>query len=670
MNPESSFPQDGRRRVVIENVTPQVDFGRHPVKRVAGDTVAVAANIFADGHDLLSAVVKFRPEQKTAWEESPLKLINNDKWSGGFTVKEVGRYVYTVEAWVDRFKTWRSDLRKRIEAGQDVAVDLRMGAALVAEAANRAPAPSAETLRQWARELAAGKSATGRELADFALDEALSQLTLRYCERHFATTCERELPMVVDRERARFSAWYEFFPRSFSSEPGRHGTFQDCEKQLPRIAEMGFDVLYFPPIHPIGRTARKGPNNSPTCGPTGPGSPWAIGAAEGGHKSIHPELGTLKDFRHLIQAAESRGIEIAMDIALQCAPDHPYVREHPGWFRKRADGTIQYAENPPKKYQDIYPFDFECSDWRAMWTELKSIFEYWMAQGIRIFRVDNPHTKPFPFWEWCITDLKKQDPNLIFLAEAFTRPAVMCRLAKLGFSQSYNYFPWRTTKYELTTYLTELAHSDAADYFRPNLWPNTPDILPLYLQLGTRSVFATRLILAATLGASYGIYGPAFELCEAAPLKQGGEEYLNAEKFEIRQWDLSAAEDFSDLIARVNQIRRDNPALRSNHRLQFHPVNNDALIAYSKSTEGGEDTVLTVVNLDPHHTHSGFVELPLGEFLPDPGATFQMHDLLTDVRYLWKSPRNYVELNPGISPAHIFRLRKLVRTEGNFDYFL
>ena len=675
----SAFPPEGRCRVAIENISPQVDGGRRPVKRVVGERVVVEADLFADSHVVLSAVVKYKTDEADEWSESPMARVINDRWRGEFTVTQLGAYVYSIEAWVDRFKSWRDELRKKVAANQNVAIELLGGAQLVEEASRRAPGPTADRLKQWAREMSAGEpspTSAGPGVApasspiDVALDETLGNLVLRYAERPFAVLSDTTYRLVVDPERARFSAWYEIFPRSCAPDPGRHGTFKDCEAQLPRIAKMGFDVLYFPPIHPIGRSFRKGKNNNPVCLPDEPGSPWAIGAAEGGHKATHPQLGTLEDFRHLLGEARSRGIELALDIAFQCSPDHPYLREHPEWFHKRADGSIAYAENPPKKYQDIYPFDFECDDWRGLWAELKSIFDFWIEQGVQIFRVDNPHTKSFAFWEWCLGALKREHPEVVFLAEAFTRPAVMYRLAKIGFTQSYNYFPWRTSKQELTQYLTELSHGPPADYFRPNLWPNTPDILPEHLQAGGRTSFEIRLLLAATLSSTYGIYGPAFELCEDRPLKPGTEEYLDSEKYEIRHWDLDAPGNLTDLIARVNRIRRENPALQSNHNLTFHPVDNDHLLAYTKATEDGTDVVLMVVNLDPYHRQSGFVELPLEGFLDDPVKSYQMHDLLTGARFIWHGRRNYVELDPLYSPAHIFRLRRRVRTERDFDYFM
>jgi starch synthase (maltosyl-transferring) len=670
MNGSQAFPESGRCRAVIENVTPQVDGGRYAIKRTVGERVVVEADIFADGHDALSAVVKHRPEKTATWSEAMMQPLQNDRWRGEFVVLELGNHAYTVEAWVDPFKSWRRDLRRRIDAGQDIAIERIMGVGLIEGAARLAGAIDAERLISWARDLSAGESSTGSSLARRALDDQLAELMNRYSERHLPVTWEQELHVQVDPLLARFSAWYELFPRSCAVEPGRHGTFKDCEGRLSRIAAMGFDVLYFPPIHPIGRALRKGKNNQPACQAGEPGSPWAIGAVEGGHKAVHPELGTLADFRELVRRARQQDISIALDIALQCSPDHPYVTEHPEWFRKRPDGTIQYAENPPKKYQDIYPFDFECQDWRGLWQELKSIFDFWIEHGVRVFRVDNPHTKSFRFWEWCLTELKRQHPELIFLAEAFTRPKVKYCLAKLGFTQSYNYFPWRNTKEELTEYLTELTQGPAAEYFRPNLWANTPDILTEYLQSGSRTAFVIRLILAATLGASYGIYGPAFELCENTPREPGSEEYLNSEKYEIRHWVTTAPDSLEDLITRVNRLRRENSALQSNHRLTFHAINNDQLLAYTKSTEDGSDTILIVVNLDPQHTQQGWLELPLKEFQLDPRRTYQMHDLLTGARFLWKGARNYVELNPQYAPAHVFRLRQLVRSEKDFDYFM
>lgn len=660
--------ENAQARVVISGVTPEIEGGRFPVKRTVGEKLVVEADIFVDGHDLLAAVLLYRAEAETQWREAAMRSLVNDRWRGEFRVTALGVHLYTLQAWVDRFTSWRDGFRKKVEANQDVKIDTLIGAELIEAAAQRATGEASKQLQQWAVIL---RQQSGSATAiDLALADDVAALVAAHPDRRFAVTHERELQVEVEPEKARFSAWYEMFPRSCAPEPGRHGTFTDCEKRLPYVAAMGFDVLYLPPIHPIGRTFRKGKNNALTTTPEDPGSPWAIGAAEGGHKAIHPQLGTLEDFRRLVTKTREYGIELALDLAYQCTPDHPYVKEHPDWFRHRPDGSIQYAENPPKKYQDIYPIDFETEDWQALWQELKSIVQFWIDQGVRIFRVDNPHTKSFRFWEWMITDIRKSYPDVLFLSEAFTRPKVRYRLAKLGFSQSYTYFAWRNTKYELTQYLTELTQTEVREYFRPNLWPNTPDILTEYLQFGGRPAFISRLVLAATLGASYGIYGPAFELCENSPREAGSEEYLNSEKYEIRHWDLERADSLKEIIARVNRIRRENPALHSNERLRFHPIDNEQLICYSKHSEDGTNVIVVVVNLDPHHTHSGWMELPLKELDLPADHPYQVHDLLSEARYLWHGSRNYIQLNPQAVPAHIFRIRRRVRTERDFDYYM
>ncbi|MCI0403025.1 MAG: alpha-1,4-glucan--maltose-1-phosphate maltosyltransferase [Acidobacteria bacterium] len=482
-------------------------------------------------------------------------------------------------------------------------------------------------------------------------------------DRRAATRYERDLRIVVDRDKAAFSAWYEMFPRSWATQAGGHGTFQDCIARLPYVAGMGFDVLYLPPIHPIGRAHRKGKNGSPVAAPGDVGSPWAIGGPEGGHKAIHPELGTLEDFKRLMAAARAQGLEVALELAFHCSPDHPYLKEHPEWFRRRPDGSIRHAENPPKKFEDIVWFDFECADWRGLWEELKSLVVYWAEQGVRIFRVDNPHTKPFAFWEWLVTDVKKDYPDVLFLSEAFTRPDLMYHLAKVGLTQSYTYFAWRNTKAELEEYFTELAQPELRAFFRPSHWPNTPDVLTEYLQSGGRAAFMVRLALAATLGASYGIYGPAFELCENRPHAEDSEEYLNAEKFEIKRWDLGAADSLREFIARVNRARRENPALQRDRNLVFHPTDNEQLIACSKTTDDLSNAILTVVNLDPRRTRWGFVKVKLESLgIGDENQPYQLHDLLDGAGYLWRGPRNYVELDPRKSPAHVFRVTKVVST--------
>ncbi len=657
------------RRVVIENVRPQIDGGRFPIKRSVGDTVEVTADIHGDGHDVLRAVLLHRPAIESDWQETEMKSLVNDACRGEFRISTLTPHLYTVEAWVDPFRTWARDLGKKFEAGQDVAVDVLIGVELIEAAAARASGADAKRLKDLAREMREFSRRDVPQAVERARSAEVTALVEQYPDRSGATRYGKELVVNVDRERARHSAWYEMFPRS-CGEAGRHGTFNDCIRRLDYVAAMGFNVLYLPPIHPVGRTARKGKNNNPECAPDDVGSPWAIGAEEGGHTAILPQLGTLDDFHRLVAAAKEKGLEIALDIAFQCTPDHPYVKEHKDWFRIRPDGSVQYAENPPKKYQDIYPLHFDGPESAALCEELRNVIRYWIDQGVRIFRVDNPHTKPYAFWEWLIADIRRDFPEVIFLSEAFTRPKVMYRLAKLGFTQSYTYFAWRNTKWELTEYFTELTQSDVREFFRPNLWPNTPDILTEYLQFGGRPAFISRFVLAATLGANYGIYGPAFELCENRPLRPGSEEYLDSEKYQIRAWDLNRRDSLKDIITRVNRIRHENPALQRDRGLRFHAVDNEQIIAYSKATDDLSNIILTVVNLDPHHTQSGWLEVPLDVFGLDPHQPFQAHDLLTDARYLWNGGRNYVELNPGLLPAHILRIRRRVRTERDFDYFM
>ena len=584
---------------------PQVDGGRYPIKRALGDEVVVEADVFTDGHDAVVAELLYKHSEEKTWRTLPMEFRLNDHWAASFRVEQLGRYQYTVRGWTDPFLTWRRDLAKRRDAGQDLTIDLQIGAQLL-----------------------------GAEIPDY---EAAMAADAPQPRDEWVVTFEKTLEVVVDPVRARFSSWYEMFPRSFGGLRGMIGA-------LPYVEELGFDVLYLPPVHPVGTTARKGKNNAVACKAGDVGSPWAIGSKEGGHKALNPELGTLEDFHALVREAEKRGMQVALDIAFQCSPDHPYVKQHPEWFRARPDGTVQYAENPPKKYQDIYPFDFETLAWQSLWEELKSVFEFWVGHGVKIFRVDNPHTKSFAFWEWCITDLKRKHPELIFLSEAFTRPRVMHKLAKLGFTQSYTYFTWRNTKAELTEYFTEVTQHPSREYFRPNFWPNTPDILHETLQHGGRPAFIVRLVLAATAAANYGMYGPAYELQERTPREPGSEEYLNSEKYEIKRWDLKRADSLAPLIARLNSIRKENPALQRDWSLKLHPVDNPQLLAYSKTE--GDNVILTVVNLDVHHPQSGFIDFP-------PCA---VHDLLSGGHYVWNSNKNYVELSPHTLPAHVFKV--------------
>jgi starch synthase (maltosyl-transferring) len=658
------------QRVVVENVRPEIQCGRFPIKRTIGELVEVTADIYADGHDILHAILLHRPDFQQRWDEVPMHPLVNDRWQGKFVVSGEGTYHYTVQAWVDPFQSWSRDFSKKLAAGQDISVDLLTGVQLVQAAAKHASGEDAQRLAAWAGEAWRLREQNIIEAVQKLSNLDLAALMVLHADRSQATNYSKELRVVVDRERARFGAWYEVFPRSCSAEVTQHGTFQDCERKLEYVSSMGFDVLYLPPIHPIGRAHRKGKNNAEVATSEDVGSPWAIGSQEGGHKTIHPELGTIEDFRRLVASANEYGLEVALDLAFQCAPDHPYVSEHKEWFRMRPDGSVQYAENPPKKYQDIYPLYFENEHSRKLWDELRTVVLYWIQQGIRIFRVDNPHTKPFAFWEWLIADIKAKYPEVLFLSEAFTRPKVMYRLSKLGFTQSYTYFAWRNAKSEITEYFTELTQTNVREYFRPNLWPNTPDILTEFLQFGGRPAFMIRLLLAATLGASYGIYGPAFERCENRAVRPGSEEYLDSEKYQIRHWDIDNPDSLRSLIARVNHIRRENPALQGDWSLRFHPVDNDQLIVYSKATEDLSNIIVVVVNLDPHHTQSGWVDLPVDAFQLDPRRPYQVHDLLTDARYFWHGSHNYVELNPQAMPAHIFRIRRLVRTERDFDYFL
>jgi starch synthase (maltosyl-transferring) len=658
---------DGRRRIAIEHVWPEVDCGRFPIRRIAGEEVRVEADIFADGHEELAASLLFRPADEESWQETPLERLDNDRWTGVFPVSRIGEYRYTIEGWLDPFATWKRDLSARLEAGQQVSVELLMGADLLEAAAARAPdedrpllEKAVSSLRKWSKPAAAPPSVFSQQIAAVVRRCRDPELAMRY---------EKELSVRVERERAGFSAWYELFPRSAGGRENQYGTFRDVEALLPEIADMGFDVLYLPPIHPIGHTNRKGKNNATVCTPQDPGSPWAIGAEEGGHKAIHPELGSLEDLRSLIAACRRRGLELALDIAFQCSPDHPYVEEHPEWFKWRPDGTVQFAENPPKKYEDILPINFQTEAWKELWQELTGVVQYWVDQGVGIFRVDNPHTKPFAFWEYLISEVKARHPEVLFLSEAFTRPKVMYRLAKLGFTQSYTYFTWRNTKKEFTTYLEELTRGPVRQFFLPSFWPNTPDILPEHLQYGGRAAFISRLVLAATLSSNYGIYGPAFELCvnRAAPER---EEYLDSEKFEIKRWNRDREGNIKEIIRRMNVIRRENAALRSTFNLSFLSIDDENLLAYAKAVPDRSNLLLIVVNLDPYQSHAGTLELPLDRWGISEKMPFMAHELLSEARHIWQGKTRNIRLDPESSPAAIFRLYHRLHREQDFDYFM
>jgi starch synthase (maltosyl-transferring) len=660
--PQADIPGARALRVVIEHIQPEIDGGRFPIKRTIGETVDVEATIFADGHDVVVAVVRDRrcskgpgipqspiPAQSAPeWREAPMTLAapGTDRWTARFDVRTIGWHEYQIVAWIDRFLTWRRDLRAKTAAGQEVALELLEGSLLIRDAADRAGEPVASAVLEYADRMNDAAAAIDERIAA-ALSAELAAAMAKHSVRSHATE-SAPLRVWADRERARFGAWYEMFPRSAGPDPARSGTFRDACGELPRIADMGFDVLYLPPIHPIGESFRKGRNNALVAGHGDPGSPWAIGSRAGGHTAVNPDLGTLGDFDAFCRAAERLGLEIALDLAWQCSPDHPWVGEHPEWFRHRPDGTIKYAENPPKKYQDIVPFDFECDDWRNLWQALLDVTEFWVARGVRSFRVDNPHTKTFGFWEWLIDRVHAAYPDVIFLSEAFTRPAPLRYLAKIGFTQSYTYFTWRNTKSELEAYFTELSTTGLGDYLRPNLFANTPDILHAYLQHGGRPAFEARLLLAATLGATYGIYS-GFELAEGQAVP-GTEEYADSEKYQIRKWDWRRPGHISELVARVNAVRRSHAALQTDRTLRFHRTDNPEIIAYSKTSLDGTDRVLVVVNLDPHHMQHGHVEAPLDD------SSYTITDLLDDAEYRWRGAWNYVRFDPDVRQGHLLCL--------------
>jgi starch synthase (maltosyl-transferring) len=642
-------------RVAIEAVSPEIDGGRFPAKTVAGEAVIVEADIFGEGHDKIDAAILWREAGSPEWRESPMAFFDNDRWRGTFTPETNAPHEFTIIAWRDRFESWRDEASKKRAAGVDIAVELVEGRNLVAEAAGTSARAGAADMDALAAVVAA-LDATEDHAVRFAvlLDGTTAALMKRGAPRDGLSRYPRDLRLTVDRPRAAFGAWYELMPRSMSDDPGRHGTFDDVIGKLGYVRDLGFDVLYFPPIHPIGKAFRKGRNNTLTPGPDDPGSPYAIGSAEGGHDAIHPELGSFEDFHRLVQAARGHGLEIAIDFAIQCSQDHPWIREHPEWFDWRPDGTIKYAENPPKKYQDIVNVDFYGKGFPDLWYALRDIVLFWARHEVRIFRVDNPHTKPFPFWEWMIAEVQAEFPDAIFLAEAFTRPKVMKRLAKVGFTQSYSYFTWRNTKHELTEYLTELTTTEARFTMRPNFFANTPDINPAYLQTSGRPGFRVRLVLAASLGTNYGIYS-GFELCEATPVP-GKEEYLGSEKYEIRAWDWDRPGNIRPDIALLNRLRHERPALQQFANVTFYNAWNDAILYFGKATPAKDDFILFAVNLDPHNGQGADFEVPLWEFgLPDDAA-IEAEDLVTGNRFTWHGKIQHVWLDPHHNPYAIWRL--------------
>jgi starch synthase (maltosyl-transferring) len=640
---------------VIENLQPLVDGGRYPIKRIVGEDLVVEADIFKDGHDVVAAVLKWRVLGKRHWRETPMAFVDNDRWRGVCTLYDSEIYEYTIEAWTDRFSGWRGEFAAKFGAGiSELRSEALEGAALLEAASQRAHdrTDSARLLELSSRICKAGNT----EINEIAQSGELEMLMATYADRAGATQYAPAPRVIVDRPAAQTGAWYEFFPRSAEGRGDRGSTFRDCLPRVDDARAMGFDVIYFPPIHPIGHTNRKGRNNSIECEPGAPGVPWAIGSEAGGHKAVEPALGTLADFDWLQKQVRKRGMEIALDFAINCSPDHPHVKEHPDWFYKRPDGTIKYAENPPKKYEDIYPLNFRCENWRELWAEMKSIVLFWAKRGVRIFRVDNPHTKPVAFWEYLINGVRAKYPDAVFLSEAFTRPKMMKALAKAGFNQSYTYFTWRNSKRELIEYFTELTETEMSGYFRANLWPNTPDILPFVLQDGGRPAFMIRVLLAATLSTLYGIYS-GYELCENEALP-GREEYLDSEKYQWKERDWDAPGNIKDWITRLNKIRKENRALHFYDNLRFYQADNDAILFYGKMTPARDNIILVVVNLDPHRKQNSYIDVPIDQFGQMASDVYQVHDLLSDARYTWRGRQNYVELDPEIQPAHIFRVRR------------
>jgi len=663
-------PQD-YPRVIIEAVAPQVDCGRYPIKRVVGEKVVVYADIYKEGHDKLAARIKYRRQGAGQWQTAPMAFQDNDRWRGEFTVTELGRWEYTVEGYAERYLSWVDEISKKNLPGADLTSELLEGVAILKTSAGLAAGEDQARMEGIIAALEAALAA-GQQNDAIALGagSAMQALMAAYPDRAEGWEYTPYLEITVTRPAARFAAWYEFFPRSQSDVPGQHGALQDCIRLLPRIKALGFDVIYLPPIHPIGHAFRKGKNNSLTAEPGDVGSPWAIGNEHGGHTGLEPKLGTWADWDDFVAACRQHEIEIALDYVMNCSPDHPYVAEHPDWFYHRPDGTIKYAENPPKKYQDVYPLNFSTEDREGLWQEMLHIFLFWIDKGVTTFRVDNPHTKPVAFWEWAIGQVHQQHPGIVFLAEAFTKPKMMRLLAKAGFTQSYTYFTWRNTKPELTEYVTELTAGPMKEYYTGNFFANTPDILPEILQIGGRPAFVLRAVLAATLSSVYGIYS-GFELCENEPIA-GKEEYLNSEKYELKQrdWEVDSPNNIAPIIARLNQIRRARPALQRYNEVHFFEVDNPHIIGYYKMSEDKSDIVACVVNLDPFHMQESLVHLPLAEFGLKADELFQAHDLLHDERYLWRGPSNYVKLEPTGKMAHIFKIRRWQHYEAGFDYFV
>ncbi|WPP50882.1 alpha-1,4-glucan--maltose-1-phosphate maltosyltransferase [Catalinimonas niigatensis] len=648
----------GRQRVIIEHLSPQVENGQFPAKRSLGEDVEVQADIFADGHDIVKGVLLYKHSNDKNMQKIPMQYIVNDRWKATFTPETTGFYEYTVLAFVDHFASWQYGLRKKYEAQQDIKVELLIGAEMLEKVAGRTHGEVADRLKGWAESIRRHDHQDFIDQAvQLSLNDEVTDLMYQHYDLTDATTYPTNFTVEVERKKALFSTWYELFPRSAASEPGRHGNFHDVVRLLPEIAGMGFDVIYLPPIHPIGRSHRKGLNNALQANHGDPGSPWAIGSEEGGHKAIHAELGNMDDFQHLLREAENNGIEMALDIAFQCSPDHPYVKEHPQWFKWRPDGTVQYAENPPKKYQDILPINFENDDWQNLWEELKSVIQFWVDKGVKIFRVDNPHTKAFGFWQWAIGDIRSRNPEVIFLAEAFTRPRVMERLAKAGFNQSYTYFTWRNNPWEMREYMQELTSSPLRDYFRPNFWPNTPDILPPVLVHGGEPAFIMRLILAATLSSNYGLYGPVYEFGINTPFP-GKEEYLDSEKYEVKHWDWHKETRIKEIITRINKIRKENPALQDTFNIHFADSSNPNILCFGKYDPKSKNKIIVAVNMDPYNTQGASVRIPVEQIGINPHAPYEVYDMMSYSRYTWHGEWNYVEMNPYQMPAHVFRVEQ------------